>query len=77
MAGPQPTSIAEGDVVLIRARVRKVWCDSVVIRVAVHDGRIAKFAQHCVRPGVIAGREGGEADVPDVPSWRPGAGESP
>ena len=51
-----PQAIAEGDVVLIRARVRKVWGDSVVVRILTRDGNSQKWAQLSVPPSVVAGR---------------------
>lgn len=55
MDQPQPQPIAEGDVVLIRARVRKIWGDSVVVRIAIRDGSSA-YHQLSVPPGSVVGR---------------------
>lgn len=66
MPGPQPSeTIAEGDVVLIRARVRKVWHDAVVVRVLTRNGTAQKWDQLCVPPETVAGRL--EAEVTGVP----------
>jgi hypothetical protein len=37
----QPPRIAEGDMVLIRARVRHVWHDGMVVRIAIGAGSAA------------------------------------
>lgn len=62
MPGPHAPAIAEGDVVLVRARVRKVWGDSVVVRILTRDGTAQKWEQLSVPPSVVAGRE----PVPDL-----------
>jgi hypothetical protein len=64
---PQPQPIAEGDVVLIRARVRKVWGDSVVVRVLTRNGTAQKWQQLSVPPGVVAGAASPQ-DVTIVPA---------
>jgi hypothetical protein len=66
-----PATYAEGDVVLIRARVRKVWGDSVVVRVLTRNGTEQKWEQLSVPPCAVAGRESAidEAAIPAI-SWR-------
>lgn len=62
-------AINEGDVVLIRARVRKVWGDCVVVRVLTRNGNAQKWEQLSVPPTVVAGLDvTAVADVPAI-SW--------
>lgn len=69
MPGPHSPAIAEGDVVLVRARVRKVWGDSVVVRILTRDGTAQKWEQLSVPPTVVAGLDvTAVADVPAI-SW--------
>ncbi len=71
MAAPHPTeTISEGDMVLIRARVRKVWHDAVVMRVPIRDGTAQRWQQLSVPPAAVVARETGPdaADVPAV-TW--------
>ena len=67
MGQPQPLVIAEGEVVLIRARVRAVYPDSVTVRILNAQG--SGFAQLGVAPGAVAGHATSELDVPAIP-WR-------
>lgn len=63
MSEPQPpVAIAEGDVVLVRARVRKVFHDGILVRIAIRDGSSA-FHQLSVPPSIVVGREG------ERPAW--------
>lgn len=75
MAQLQPhLTIAEGDVVLIRARVRAVWHDAVVVRVPIRDGSSA-YHQLSVPPSALVACE---SAVPLVlPAIIEPAGESP
>lgn len=68
MARPGPAdAITEGDVVLIRARVRAVYNDTVTVRVLITQG--AGFAQLGVAPAAVAGLAGSDLDVPPI-TWR-------
>lgn len=49
--------------VLIRARVRHVWHDGVVVRIAIRDGSTA-FHQLSVPPGAVAGHEPAQDPAP-------------
>jgi hypothetical protein len=59
--------IAEGDVVLIRARVRAVYTDSITVRILNVQG--VGFTQLGVAPNAIAGLAPSDLDVPPM-SWR-------
>jgi hypothetical protein len=67
MAQPHPSEIAEGDVVLIRARVRAVYTDSVIVRILNVQG--VGFTQLGVAPKAVAGLAGSDLDVPPM-NWR-------
>lgn len=62
-----PVAIKEGDVVLIRARVRAVYSDTVTVRVLNAQG--SGFAQLGVAPVAIAGPADGDIGAPTI-TWR-------
>lgn len=66
MDRPPPVAVVEGDVVLIRARVRKVWGDCLVVRVLTRNGTAQKWEQLSVPPPVVAGLDVSAAADPTV-----------
>lgn len=68
MDRPRPAdTIVEGDVVLVRARVRAVYIDSVTVRILNVQG--AGWHQLGVAPQTIAGYAAGDLDAPPI-TWR-------
>lgn len=68
MGRPPPrVAVTEGDVVLIRARVRAVYTDSVTVRILNVEG--SGFAQLGVAPAAIDSLSRGDIDVPPI-TWR-------